>query len=164
MPKKQWHRRLIINNKTKEALASFYKGEIMSLVTPNFEEVADEVTPGTYKGIIKKGEVKEWQTGTKYINWEIETYGESDSKNNGRRIFHKTPITGKGAFQLQRFYRAATGRPVTGAFDTEDVVGKSVEITVVDGVNRQTGELTGYIEVKSVKAASEAPGPDTPRF
>lgn len=164
MRKRQWLRKLIINSKTKGALAPFYKGESMSLVTPDFAEVADEVTPGTYKGIVKKGEVKEWQTGTKYINWEIETYGESDTKNNGRRIFHKTPITGKGAFQLQRFYRAATGKSVTGAFDTEDVVGKSVEITVVDGVNRQTGEPTGYIEVKSVKPASEAPGPEVPRF
>lgn len=124
------------------------------LIAPDFSEVADEVVPGTYKGIIKKGEVKEWQSGTKYINWEIETYGEQDPKNNGRRIFHKTPITGKGAFQLQRFYRAAVGRPLSGQFDTEDVVGKAVEVTMVEGINRETQEPTGYMEVKVVKPVS----------
>ena len=126
----------------------------MSLVTPNFDEVQDAVSPGTYKVIVKKGEVKEWPNGGQYINWELETCGEAEMKNNGRRIFHKTAVSGKGAFMLQSFYRAAVGTALTGPFDTEQLVGKQVAVEVVDGINRQTQEPTGYTEVKRVKPVS----------
>ena len=123
------------------------------LVQPDFSEVRDEVSPGTYKGVIKKGEVKDWPSGGKYVNWEIETYGEADPKNNGRKIFHKTSVSGKSAFQLQKFYRAATGEILTGQFDTEQLVGKAVQVTLVDGTNRE-GQPTGYVEVKTVSAVT----------
>lgn len=134
------------------------------LVKPNFDEIADEIKPGTYKGIVKRAEVKDWPNGGTYVSWEIETYGEPEPKNNGRRIFHKTSTSGKGAFQLQKFYRAATGKSLTGEFDTEECMGKAVELTVVNGVNRQTGELTGYPEVKAVKQVGQEPGAEVPRF
>jgi hypothetical protein len=124
------------------------------LVTPNFDEVQDEVGPGTYKVIIKKGEVKKWREDDPtsiYVNWELETTGEQDMKNNGRRIFHKTSAAGRGAFMLQQFYRAATGTVLNGPFDTEQLIGKQLAVEVVDGVNRQTKEPTGYTEVKRVK-------------
>ena len=121
------------------------------LVKPNFDEVQDTVTPGQYTCIVKKGEVKEWPNGGQYINWELETVGEADAKNNGRRIFHKTALSGKGAFMLQQFYVAAVGQPLTGQFDTEQLAGKKVAIELADGVNRQTGEPTGYVEVKKVR-------------
>lgn len=124
------------------------------LVKPDFSDVPDEVTPGTYKGRIKAAKVGEWQSGGSYINWTIETYGESDAKNNGRMIFHKTATSGRGAFQLQKFYRAATGQPLTGPFDTDQLLGKNVEVEVVAGVNRQTGEPSGYLEVKAVRPVS----------
>ena len=123
----------------------------MSLITPDFSEIQDTIAPGTYKCIVKKGEVKEWPNGGSYVNWELETYGESEQKNNGRRIFHKTATSGKGAFTLQQMYVAAVGTALTGAFDTEQLAGKQVAVEVVDGVNRQTGEPTGYTEVKRVK-------------
>jgi len=121
------------------------------LVQPNFDDIQDQVNPGTYKVRIKKGDVKEWPNGGTYINWEMETFGEETPKNNGRRVFHKTSTSGKGAFMLQQFYRAAVGTALTGSFDTEQLVGKEVAIEIVDGVNRQTGEATGYTEVKRVK-------------
>ena len=124
------------------------------LVTPNFDEVQDNVTPGTYKVRVKKGDVKEWPNGGTYINWELETFGETETKNNGRRVFHKTSTSGKGAFMLQSFYRAAVGTDIKGQFDTEQLVGKEVAIEVVDGINRQSGEPTGYTEVKRVKPIS----------
>lgn len=127
----------------------------MSLVQPDFSEIQDEVTPGTYKVRIVKAEQREWSPGKPYLNWELETWGETDAKNNGRRIFHKTSLTGKGVFMLQRMYRAATGEVLTGAFDTEQLYGKNLEVEIVDGVNRQTGEATGYTEVKSVRPCSQ---------
>lgn len=113
------------------------------LVTPDFSEIKEEVTPGTYKGIIKKGDVKEWPNGGQYVNWEIETFGETEAKNNGRRIFVKTSTSGKGAFVLQRLYRAAVGQALTGKFDTEQLIGKQVEL--------EMAERNGYIEMKTVR-------------
>lgn len=123
----------------------------MALVQPDFSEIQEEITPGTYKARVRKGDVKEWPNGGSYVNWELETYGESEPKNNGRRTFYKTSVSGRGAFMLQKFYKAATGQTLTGQFDTEQLVGKQVEIEVVDGVNRQTGEKTGYTDIKSVR-------------
>jgi hypothetical protein len=123
----------------------------MSLVVPDFSEVAEAITPGTYKCIVKKGDVKEWPNGGAYVNWELETVGEADPKNNGRRIFHKTSLSGKGAFMVQQIYQAAVGRALTGKFDTEQLVGKTVVVDLVDGV--RDGQPTGYTEVKRVKRA-----------
>ena len=121
----------------------------MALITPDFSEVAEQITPGTYKCIVKKGEVKEWPNGGSYVSWELETIGETNPKNNGRRIFHKTSVAGKGAFMLQQVYTAAVGTALTGTFDTEQLVGKQVAVEVVDGI--RNGEPTGYTEVKRVK-------------
>lgn len=121
----------------------------MSLVKPDFSEIQDTVTPGAYTCIVKKGEVKEWPNGGAYVNWELETYGEPEVKNNGRRIFHKTSLQGKGAFMLQQFYSAAVGQPLTGPFDTEQLVGKKIAVELVDGV--RDGQPTGYTEVKRVR-------------
>lgn len=122
------------------------------LVNPDFSEIKEDVGPGTYRGVIKKAEVKEWPNGGQYINWEVETFGEAEPKNNGRRIFHKTSTSGKGAFMLQQFYRAATGQVLTGSFDTEQLVGRKIEVDVVQGV--KNGEPTGYTEVKRVRPVS----------
>lgn len=126
------------------------------LIQPNFDEVQDEVTPGPYKVRVKKSEVKEWPNGGQYINWQLETFGETDPKNNGRSIFYKTSTSGKGAFMLQRFYRAATGEALKGHFDTEQLMGREVVVEVIEGINRQTQEPTGYNEIKTVKPISVA--------
>lgn len=124
------------------------------LVKPDFTDVKDDVTPGTYKVRVKQGKEGTWPSGGTYINWELETYGEANTKNNGRRLFHKTPLSGPGVFQLQRFYKAATGAVLQGPFDTDALSGKSLEVEVVASVNRQTGEPTGYIEVAKVRAVA----------
>lgn len=124
----------------------------MSLVTPDFSEIQEDVTPGTYRVVVKKGEVREWPNGGTYVNWELETFGEPEAKNNGRRIFHKTSTSGKGAFTLQQIYRAAVGQALTGPFDTEQIIGKQVAVEVVAGM--KNGEPTGYNEVKRVKPIS----------
>jgi hypothetical protein len=63
----------------------------------------------------------------------METFDEAESKNNGRSIFMRTPVAGKGAFRLQDLYRAATSTPLTGDFDTDTLLSKEVEVTVTDG-------------------------------
>lgn len=121
-----------------------------NLVTPDFSEVKDNVGPGTYNVRITGYKLGEWQSGTKFINWEAETFNEEDEKNNGRKIFHRTPIEGKGAFLLQGFYKAAMKEELDGAFDPEMLCGKELSMTVVDGTDKQ-GNPSGYTEVKTVK-------------
>lgn len=120
----------------------------MSLVTPDFSEVAEEIAPGTYRGQIRKIEEGQWQSGTKHLKVEIETVGESDPKNNGRRVFDRLPISGGGAFRLQKFYKAATGEALKGPFNTEQLLGRQVVMTIIDGTDKE-GKKTGYIEVKN---------------
>lgn len=121
------------------------------LITPDFSEVKDNVGPGTYSVRVTDCALKEYSTGTKYLNWKLETFDEADSKNNGRTIFHKTPIAGKAAFLLQDFYKAAMKQELEGSFDPNMLMGKEVSITVVDGKDRE-GNPTGYTETKAVKA------------
>lgn len=121
------------------------------LVTPSFDEVKDELGAGTYHARVTKIEVGEWKTGTKNIAATLETMNEAEAKNNGRRITYRVPIEGKGAFLLQRFYKALTGETLSGGFDTEQLLGKEVIVTVADGKDKE-GNPTGYTEVVAVKA------------
>jgi len=100
-----------------------------------------------------KWEGKNGKPPTTYINWVLETFNETDSKNNGRKIWHKTPVNGGGAFRLQEFHKAALGTPCPeSGFDVESFYGRELEVTLVDGLDRVTKQPTGYTEVKAVKA------------
>lgn len=124
------------------------------LVTPNFSEVTDKVGAGIYKTRIVDSKVDTWagrdgKPNTTYVGWTLETFGEDEPKNNGRRIFHNTPIEGKGAFRLQDFYRAATGMECPGQFDRTMLHGTEVEVTVAPQQNKPE-----YTEVKAVRPIS----------
>ena len=123
----------------------------MALLTPNFDECQESVSPGTYKVRVKNSEVKTSQGGSTYVRWTLETFGSDEQKNNGRYIFTNTMITGPGAFTLRDLYRAAVGQALTGQFDTEQLVGKEIAVDVVDGVAKD-GQPTGYPEVKKFRA------------
>lgn len=121
------------------------------LIVPNFSEIQDRVGEGVYKARIVDSKVDRWtgkegKPATTYINWTLETFAEAEDKNNGRRIFHKTPVEGGGAFKLQDFYRAAMGQDCTGPFDRTMLHGHEVEVTV--GLQKDNPQ---YTEVKSVR-------------
>lgn len=125
------------------------------LVTPNFDQVQDRVGEGIYKARVTDSKVDTWagkdgKPATTFIAWTMETFGEGADKNNGRRIFYRTPIEGPGAFRLQDFYRAAMGEecPSTG-FARDMLYGRELEVTV--GLQKDKPE---YTEVKSVKPIS----------
>lgn len=125
------------------------------LVTPDFSDVQDSVGTGTYFCRIVDAQMGEWQKkdgsgSTPYINWRMETFNEENPKNNGRSVFHKTPLTGGGAFRLKDFYKAATKSQLAGPFETEELLGKEVLITLVDGTDRD-GNPTGFTDVKTVR-------------
>lgn len=123
------------------------------LIKPNFDQVTDQVSEGAYTVRISGYKTGQWaasgdKPATTYINWELKTFGEDQAKNNGRIIFHRTPIEGKGAFRLQAFWRAATGMdcPADG-FDPSLIMGVEIAVTVAPQLNKPE-----YMEVKSVSA------------
>ncbi len=125
--------------------------EQTTLVTPDFSETTDRVGEGVYKVRVVDSKMDSWKgkdgkKDTTVIAWTLETFGEEQSKNNGRRIFHRTPIEGKGVFRLQDFYRAAMGEDCTGAFDRTLLHSCELEVTV----GPQTSKPE-YMEVKAVR-------------
>lgn len=122
------------------------------LLQPDFSQIREDVGPGAYKVRIVGANVDKWagkdgKADTHYVKWEMETFGEADEKNNGRKIWERTPITGGGAFKLKNLYKAAIGEDLDGQFDTDMLLGKEMEIVVVEGKN-------GYNEIKSYAAIS----------
>lgn len=125
------------------------------LIKPNFDQIQDRVGEGIYKVRVVDSKVDTWagkdgKPSTTFINWTLETFGEAQDKNNGRKVFHRTPIEGGGAFRLQDFYRAAMGEdcPATG-FNRTMLHGREVEITVAPQKDKPE-----YTEVKSVRPIS----------
>lgn len=130
-------------------MAQTQQGEF--LVTPNFDQVQDRVGEGIYKARITDSKVDTWQgkegkPNTTFIAWTLETFAEVEDKNNGRKIFHRTPIEGPGAFRLQDFYRAAMREDCAGAFDRTMLYGREVEVTIAPQKDKPE-----YTEVKSVR-------------
>jgi len=122
------------------------------LVTPNFDQVQDRVGEGIYKARIVDSKVDQWagkdgKPATTFINWTLETFQEVEDKNNGRKIFHRTPIEGGGAFRLQDFYRAAMREECSGSFDRTMLHGREVEVTIAPQKDKPE-----YTEVKAVRS------------
>lgn len=122
-----------------------------TLVTPDFSQVSDRVGEGIYKARIVDSKPDVWKgkdgkKDTSVLAWTLETFGEAETKNNGRKIFHRTPIEGPGAFRLQDFYRAAMGEECGSSFDRTMLYGRELEVTV--GPQKDKPE---YMEIKAVR-------------
>lgn len=123
----------------------------MPTVTPDLSDVQDPFEPGEYKVRVTGYKFDEWppkdgRPSTKYVNWELSTFSESETKNNGRKLFHRTPLNGGGAFRIQRFYSACTGEQLKKgeSFDTDMLMGR--ELAVVVEINDK-----GYTEIRAEK-------------
>lgn len=125
----------------------------MSLITPNLDEIQESIEAGEYKVRITKVGTGAWAANERrgelpYLDVVLDTFDEAEAKNNGRKIFHKMPLQGKGAFLVSNFYAAATGEKISKdqpSFDTEQLMGR--EMTMIVNIND-----AGYTEVKSVRA------------
>lgn len=122
-------------------------------VEPDFSEVQDQVEPGIYKTRVVAVKPDEWAANEKraairILAWTLETFGENVDKNNGRKIFHRTPIHGKGAFRLRDFYKAVMGEDLQAGkpFDPNMLMGRECEVTLV-----QQKDEPQYTEIKLVK-------------
>lgn len=121
----------------------------MALVKPDYSETNEPLVPGTYQSVVKNSAVKQWEGGVSYIEWELETVGNPDPKMNGRKITHKTNLSGKGAFTTAQIFHAATGQKSQGEFDTAALHGKRVLVDLVYQV--KNGQQTEYTQVNKVR-------------
>lgn len=107
----------------------------MALIQPSFDEVQDSVEAGTYAVRIVDSKVDTWsgkdgKPDTPYVLWTMETFNEEDPKNNGRKVFDRTPASGKGAFRLQNLFKAATGEKISGEFETTQLHSRELKVVV----------------------------------
>ncbi len=121
------------------------------LIVPDFTDVKDAVEAGIYKCRVVGHKLDQWQgkdgkRDTPYVAWTHETYEEAEEKNNGRKIFHNTPIAGPGAFRLKSFFKGVMGEELAGEFDPTMLYGRMCEVTI--GQQKTNPEFT---EVKTVK-------------
>jgi hypothetical protein len=121
-------------------------------ITPDFTEVMESIPAGVYKANIVEANLKTSQAGNTYVKWQFRIFDATDSRCNGKSVWTNTMLSGPGAFRLQQLVKAALGETPAGALDTDLLMGKSVQLTLVDGVDKNTGEKNEYAEVKAVRA------------
>lgn len=135
------------------------------LITPDLSEAVElsggAMPPGIYKARIE-GVEKKVTNATKdmpanaqvsYPKWTLVIFGaEGDlARYNNWKVYHNTMMSGKGAGIFKSFYKAATNTEFTGgAFAPGDLIGKEVEVTLVEG-RPYNGEPSKFPEVKAVK-------------
>lgn len=118
---------------------------MVPMIEADFTEATDTLPPGEYAARVVNSEVRTSKTsGGTYINWTLETFGKDDERFNGRKIFHSTPTTGKGAGILRQFLNA-TAVETTGQFETTDLHGRELVVVIVED------KESTYPRVKTVK-------------
>lgn len=130
-------------------------------ITPDFENAKEfaPIKPGTYMARISDAEVKTSKSGDAYVNWKWTIYGATGeyADANGREVRGFTMAAGKAAGQLKTLIKAVHGDvPVAGQqFDVTALYGKEAQIVVKQQKDRETGELTDWVEVAAVKPITQ---------
>lgn len=126
------------------------------IITPNFDEAAENepIQPGVYKARITDVTKKTSKAGNAMLDWKLTIFGaEGDyAKANNRPVFMNTMLEGKGSFRLRDLAKAALGA-VPAAWDTDEFLGKHVEIVLVEKRDLQ-GEISSFPDVKTVRACA----------
>lgn len=63
------------------------------------------------------------------------------------RTNHRTMLAGKGVGFFRRFIEAVDPSYQSGAVDVDKLVGKTLRVSMVDDIDRRTGQKTGYLKV-----------------
>lgn len=123
----------------------------MAQIQPDYSENKfAEAKEGTHFARISAAEPKTQSNGERIIAWEMETFGNEDPNQNGKKLFHRTAIAGQYSGILNIFLKAANPDYVGGAFDTDDYIGKELEVTIVYPIDKKTGQRSQYSQVKKV--------------
>lgn len=114
------------------------------LIETDFSEAVDKLPTGEYAVRVVGSEVKTGKTSNEpYISWTLETFGRDNDSLNGRKIWHTTPVRGKGAGILRSFL-TAVGVEVKDQFDTTDIHGNELIVSIAE-------DDQGFMKVKSTK-------------
>lgn len=126
-------------------------------ITPDFSEAVsrDPIADGIYHARIIEASLQPSKKNPteSYIKWKLELFGaEGDlAKENGKMLFYNTMITGKGAGMLKDLVHAATGKEIDADFDTDELLGQQVTVTLKARI-KEDGTADAWPDVKAVKA------------
>lgn len=124
---------------------------------PDFSEEVTPPPPGVYRARIVGAEMKTAKmSGNPMINWKLELAGPNGTNFTS---YHTTMLAGKGTGFLRRFMEAVNPNYNGEAIDTDKLNGKTLQVKMVDEINQQTGQKTGYLRVGDV-----SPDPDSSPF
>jgi hypothetical protein len=124
-------------------------------ITPDFSE-APENTPvpeGVYKARITDVEQQTAKTsGAPMLNWKLQIFDSDVEGTNNRVLFHRTMVTGKGAFMLRDLLKATGTQVEKGqSFNAQELLGKEVQVAVAARIDNRTGEQSPFPEVKAIR-------------
>lgn len=128
-------------------------------LTPDYSESAFVPVPaGVYKVRILKAE---YDAGKEFngnppvprIAWELETFGSPQKAHNNRKIWHRTPTSGQFSGVLAQFVRAIDPEYNLGELDTDNFIGKEVEVEI-EYPKKKDGSIMEYPQVKKVLPSS----------
>lgn len=120
------------------------------IINPDYSENKfAELKEGTHFVRITAAELKEQSNGA-VIAWEMETFGNADRNQNNKKIFHRTTMAGQYSGMLQLFLKAANPQYVSGGFDTDEYIGKELEVTIEYPIDKRTNQRSQYSQVKKV--------------
>ena len=128
------------------------------LITPDLSQATEsrddaQIPAGIYTVRVDSAEAKTTLKGEQRISWKLVIYGAEGelARFNNWPVFHSTMCVGAGAGMLKQFYKVCMGQELTGAFDATELYGKELQITLVEGKNKD-GSPSKYPSVKGVKA------------
>ncbi len=105
----------------------------MALITPDFSEAQDKLIPvGVYNARVVKTDAKKSQKGDTYVMWTLQLFGaEGDYEEfNDYKLWHNTMCSGVASGMLKKFVKAVTGEEPTPSFDTDDLLGAELAVTI----------------------------------
>lgn len=110
----------------------------------------DPIAPGRYVVKAISWEPKEGKANpsVKYLRWTLKITGED--KWNGRQLFHNTFYKGvKNTTQLYKMLKDINQDHNGSEFNPDDFLDKPFEVEIHYPIDRRTGEVSKYAEVKA---------------
>jgi hypothetical protein len=126
----------------------------MPEILPDFSEVV-EIAKGSYHARLAGVLSKQSQKGDHMLQWELVIVDNADPRLNGKKLKYTTMTSGPGARNFKQLVRATINPTYDGgSVDTDNLLGKIIEIVVKDGKDKE-GHPTGFPEVATVSRVKE---------
>ncbi len=114
------------------------------------KEGFDPAKPGTYVVRVMECTYAKNKNDEPYLKWLLKIFNADDHKQNGKIIIHSTNLAGKFAVKTKQIITAIDEVLDINTFDTDDLLGKTLECTVA----RRKNDLR-FVDVTAVAAYVE---------